>query len=149
MPGKENGSAIKPSIKSLHDIREKTEQALKQSEEQYRQLTEYANDIIWTNDLSLNMTYVSSSVEQVRGYTVDEVMAMKIEEQLTPESYSLVGKILAEELEKDPAANPNRSRTIELQNRCKDGTAKWSEVKVSFIRDAGGRASRPAHIARW
>jgi PAS domain S-box-containing protein len=106
--------------------REKIEQALKQSEEQYRLLTEYANNIIWTNDLSLNMTYVSPSVEQVRGYTVDEVMAMKIEEQLTPESYSLVGKILAEELEKekDPAANPNRSRTIEPQNRCKDGTAK-------------------------
>lgn len=130
--------------------REKTEQALIKSEGKYRLLAEYANDVIWTVDLNLNMTYISPSVEQVRGYRVDEIMAMEIKEQLTPESYALVKKILAEELEseKDPTSNPNRSRTLEIQTRCKDGTTKWSEIKVSFIRDAKGKAAGIVGVGR-
>jgi two-component system cell cycle sensor histidine kinase/response regulator CckA len=130
--------------------REKTEQALIKSEEKYRLLAEYANDVIWTVDLNLNMTYISPSVEHVRGYTVDEIMAQDIQEQLTPESYSQVKKVLSEELEieKDKSSNPNRSRTLEIQTRCKDGTTKWSEIKVSFIRDAAGKATGIVGVGR-
>ena len=37
-------------------------------------IAENTADIIWTMDFNLNFTYISPSVTQVRGYTVEEAM---------------------------------------------------------------------------
>lgn len=56
------------------------------SEERHRLLADNANDVIWTMDLTGAFTYVSPSVEKLRGFTVEEVMAQSREELLCPAS---------------------------------------------------------------
>ncbi len=42
--------------------------------DQYRFLIETMNDVIWTMDLNLNMTYISPSCKKVFGFTPEERM---------------------------------------------------------------------------
>jgi len=91
---------------------------------------------------TLRFTYVSPSVQRVRGYSAEEAMAIPLEETLSPESLERVSKALEEELAREAAGNvdPNRSRTVEVQQYCKDGSISWAEVTTSFLRDKEGRA---------
>jgi PAS domain S-box-containing protein len=116
---------------------------LKRSESRYRLLAENVTDTIWTMSLEqLRFTYISPSIERMRGYSVDEAMAMSLEETLTPDSLERVGKVLEAELIREASGNldPNRSMTIEIEQSCKDGLSRWAEVTTSFLRDEGGKA---------
>jgi PAS domain S-box-containing protein len=115
---------------------------LEASERRYRLLAENASDIIWTLNLrTMRFDYVSPSVLRVRGFTTDEAMEMSLEETLSRPSLELTLKAMAEELEKDgkEGVDPNRSRTLEVQQACKDGSFVWAEATVTFIRNEEGR----------
>ena len=66
--------------------RERVEDALRESEERYRELVENANDIVFTLDLTGNMTSVNKAVESVTGYSREELVGMNLADFLTPES---------------------------------------------------------------
>jgi len=127
----------------LTDIteRKRMDEALRKSEQKYRLLADNASDIIWTMDMNLQFTYMSPSVLQVRGYTVEEVMAQSLEEVLTPSSLEIVFKAFAEELalESMEPKDLSRVRTLELEHIRKDGSTVWVEINASFIRDAYGQ----------
>ena len=69
----------KQSVASIIDVTEhrKTEEKMEESERKYRLLTENITDAIFVQDMTLNVTYVSPSVELLSGYTPEEVYHLK------------------------------------------------------------------------
>ena len=116
---------------------------LKSSELRYRLLAENVTDTIWMMGLTpLRFTYISPSVERMRGYSVEEAMSQSLEETLTPDSLEKVVKTLEEEFVREAAGNSdlNRSKTIEVTLYHKDGSSRWAEVTTTFLRDERGKA---------
>ena len=113
-----------------------------ESERQYRLLADNISDVIWIIDFSLfKFIYISPSVERLQGFTPEEVMALNLSDLLTPQSYEIAEKALAEELirEKNISFDPQRSRTLELEQYHKHGSTIWIEVTASFLRDEDGK----------
>ncbi|UCF85989.1 MAG: PAS domain S-box protein [Desulfobacteraceae bacterium] len=122
--------------------RKRAEEAQLESEQRYRLLADNVTDVIWIRDMNLRFTYISPSILKMTGYSVEEAMAFSLEYVYTPASIEVARNALAEELaiEKTGNANPFRTRTLELEGFCKDGSSIWTEAKMSFLRDQAGQA---------
>jgi PAS domain S-box-containing protein/putative nucleotidyltransferase with HDIG domain len=135
--GKPNGI-----IGTLRDITERreAEEALRDSEKRYRLLAENLSDVIWVTGTDLKFTYVSPSVERLLGYSVEEAMATPVERIVTPASFEMAMKVMADEERKEGSGEfeSGRSVTLELELPRKDGSVVWTENRVSYLRDAGG-----------
>jgi PAS domain S-box-containing protein len=107
-------------------------EALRESEARLRLLTDNVKDVIWTADLDMHLTYITPSVQELRGMTPEEAMSEPVEEALTTESLADIrehyrkatsdlqnGKIM-------PAHRP-----LELEFRRKDGSTVWTEVIIT------------------
>jgi diguanylate cyclase (GGDEF)-like protein/PAS domain S-box-containing protein/putative nucleotidyltransferase with HDIG domain len=134
-------AAGKPSgtITVMRDVteRKRIEESIRESEERYRLLAENVSDVIWTMDMNLKYTYVSPSVFNLRGFTVEEAVKMSVEETLAPESLKKTMQAFREELEVDHS-DRHAFITLELELICKNGSTIWTEMKISFLYDSDG-----------
>jgi PAS domain S-box-containing protein len=112
--------------------------ALRVSEERHRLLADNASDVIWTMDLNGRFTYVSPSVERLRGYSVVEVMQQTLDQALTPESAQIALDGLGRALAAIHAKQPVPDFRAELEQPCKQGGTVWTEVSVSGIQNDMG-----------
>ncbi len=112
--------------------RKEDEEALRMSESKYRLLTETTSDAIWVYNLSSKrFTYVSPTIQMLRGYTVEESMEQTLEEMVDPEYYPVILDAFDDAL-KDFNKNPNttKSTMIEARISCKNGKHIWSEMSA-------------------
>ncbi len=129
----------------------KVEMALRESEEKYRFLIDNLSDSVWLLDLgTMQFVYNSPSSINILGYTDEESRTNKITDIVTPESLEMVGKLLGEELERDgqPGVDPNRSRTLQLEQIHKNGSIVWTEMTLRFLRDASGKPTSILGVSR-
>ncbi len=128
------------SIASDITDRKMAEMALRESERNFRMLADNITDVIWSMDMDLQYTYISPSVEKLRGYTPEQAIQMPLEKTFTPESYQKVIHLFSEELarEGEPGVDPGRSIFIELDTMRKDGSIVPIEVNATFIRSDTG-----------
>ncbi len=108
------------------------------SEERHRLLADNASDVIWTMDAQGRFTYVSPSVQRLRGYTVQEVLAQSLEEALTPASAAIARQAFENSFDCLQKGLPVPDFRGELEQPCKDGSTVWTELTVSGMVDAGG-----------
>lgn len=121
---------------------EKAKEEIETSEKKYRLIAENVRDVIWILSPDLKHTYVSPSVQRLRGFSVEEVMSQTLKDFLTPASLKETMEVFAEETERERMEDKDldRSRDLELEMLCKDGLTVWTEVKVSSVRDETGQA---------
>lgn len=117
---------------------EKITSALAGSEERHRLLADHASDVIWTMDSSGRFTYMSPSVERMRGYSPDEVLAQTIEEAFTPESATFVMPLFTNVMEMVKRGEPFPESKMELEQPCRNGNTVWTDVRTTGIYNESG-----------
>jgi PAS domain S-box-containing protein len=90
--------------------------------------------------MNMVTTFITPSVERTRGFTLEEIKTMKLEEHLAPESLERAHRVMAELLTPENLADAARKISIrlELEFYRKDGSTFWSENVLSLLRDAAG-----------
>ena len=105
----------------------KSEEALRRSEEKYRELVENLNDVIYLIDSNGTITYVSPPVESVLGYTRSDLVGKNYEDYVHPDDLDAMRQVFKDVLQ-------NRIYPSDFRIRNKGGEYRW--VRIS---------SRPIH----
>lgn len=116
----------------------RAEEALRLSEERHRLIASFARDVIWTMKTDGTITYMSHSVEALRGVSPDEAMRETLEEKLTPASLAIAPQYLAQLQTALQAGRPPHAFRGELEYRCKDGSNVWTDVMVQPVLNSDG-----------
>lgn len=126
-------------------------EALRESEERFRHIADNVSDVIWTLDRSLErFTYISPSIAQLRGLSVEEALLEPIEDSMTPASLAYMRKTLSDKIVSvDSGAKVNSaSDVIEVEQICRNGNSIHVEVVISVVTDAEGQLKEFVGISR-
>jgi len=125
------------SLVSLVDIShlKQTERALRESEQQYRELFENANDIIYTIDLDGNFTSANISALRTFGYTREEMLTTNIRQVIDPAYIDVAIKNISDKI------SLNTTTRYELLTHTRDDKPVWVEVSTQILRNTDNRIS--------
>jgi PAS domain S-box-containing protein len=112
---------------------------LKNSEEQYRILTENIKDVVWILDTeTMYFTYISPSVERLRGYTVEEIIHEPVDFSLTNEASEYLKSLIRSRVAAflTGEVSPDHFYADDVEQPCKDGTTVWTEAVTVYYRNS-------------
>jgi PAS domain S-box-containing protein len=134
------------------DITERklAEEALQKSEARYAFIANNTKDVIWVLSLGTGKyTYVSPSVQKLRGYTPDEVMNQTMAESLTPESLQKTTALIQKRLANRKPGDTSSYTSITLADQpCKDGSVVSTEAVGTMVFDENGTPVEIIGISR-
>src|SRR5437868_6190816 len=126
----------------LFSTRKAAEEALRQSEENLRELFENANDLIYTHDLEGNYTSLNKAGECITGYTRAEAVQMKITDMLNPEQLARAREMIGRKTEL------GGTTVYELDIIAKDGHQVSLELSTRLIYNSAGQPVSVQGIGR-
>jgi len=123
--------AIQVLIRDITEFKE-AEERLKESEERYRSLFENSLEAVFTSDLKGNITAGNRALEELTGYSLEELKTMDWKKTVTPESVEPIlrayGKLLRTG---EPIHN------IIYETVRKDGQRRITEGSVTLLKKGG------------
>jgi len=130
--------------------RKNAEEALRRSEERYRIINQNMSEGVWLMDMNLKPTYISPSVTRARGYTLEELYALPLDKQVTPDSLKLALETLQEALAEVNSKQTDRplTRTLELEFYRKDGSTFWSENTFTLLMNSNDEPAGILAVSR-
>ncbi|WP_052960325.1 sensor domain-containing diguanylate cyclase [Mycobacterium sp. EPa45] len=134
-----DGSVVLDGVtRDITQLRE-TEADLKTSQERYRLLAENAWEVIWTAAPDGTITYISPSVERVRGFTPAEAMSLSITQTHPPATAASVLDFYRRLFDAAGSGTELPVFRGEQEYYRKDGSIMVGEVQVIPQLDADGR----------
>lgn len=121
----------------------RTVEAVKESEERYRLLTENMRDIVWTADAHGRFTYISPSFEKLTGLTVADLMGKHIATGLGHGS----GRFASRMFER-AVGGEDMEGVFEVVYKNAKGESRWFEVNAVTVRDTNNRIKNFQGITR-
>jgi PAS domain S-box-containing protein len=123
--------------------RKRAEEALRETENLFRLIADNVHDTVWLMDINLRTTWISRSVEQKRGFTLEELQSLPLERHLTPESLQTALDLIGNNLTPEKLADSREdiSVSVELEFYRKDGSTFWADTTVTTLRNEQGVAT--------
>ncbi len=106
--------------------------------ENFKILTEFTRDMIWTMNPEGDFIYVSPTARKLLGYDPYELLMQKLEDQVSQDSYQDVKAQMDNAVEKLEAGERITGMVLEVEHLRKDGTAVWTEITINSHHDAKG-----------
>jgi len=132
--------ALREQKDSLDRMVQERTAALRESERKYREIFEEIIDLFYRTDNEGILRIVSPSIEQILGYTPDQVIGRKLAEfYVTPEDRNQFLSVLREKEE---------VKGYEVPLRAKSGSVVWVSTNAQFYRDEQGNILGVQGISR-
>ena len=129
-PIKDKDGRIIGAVETLGDIteRKKAEEALRESESNYRNLFESAMDAIWVNDAECNIQAVNEATARLTGYTVGELQHSNLKLFLDTSSQSNFREVQNKLLQGQPQDGSYEQKIIR-----KDESEAFCRITTNLI----------------
>jgi len=112
--------------------RKKAEEALRESEEKYRQLVERLQEGVWALDEDANTTFANPRMAEILGYTVSEMLGRHLFSFMDEQERELAGLKLERRRQ-------GIAEQYELEFLRKDGTRVYTSLAANPVTDRNGK----------
>ena len=112
---------------------ERAQQALQQSEQRYRLIADWVDDVIWTLDGRGHFSYISPSIEKLSGYPPEDLLQQPLAAALQANSAPVIERACQSAWARVAQGQPVDPFRAELELICRDGSSLWIEVTMNGL----------------